>query len=217
MQPTSGPTPSRLWVSVLIAVRLLNLPAPQLVSLRPTAPGVVIAKMCFTDMLERARAQADSLPPAGTDGTLSTAHPAASRRSGLEFNERPPAEQAADFFYRRFRHTLKVCNPQRPHHLATTCKSPAHGCGSTLMLPQKHKSMCMTMLILSSVPKFYRSPATRAGLACWIVLLSRRHPTVQVDKAVVDALASALEKSPEAGSAALRAAVRRHAIVDVQV
>jgi hypothetical protein len=42
-------------------------------------------------------------------------------------------------------------------------------------------------------------------------------PTVQVDKAVVDALASALEASPEAGSAALRAAVRRHAIVDVQV
>ena len=42
-------------------------------------------------------------------------------------------------------------------------------------------------------------------------------PTVQVDKAVVDALASALETSPEAGSAALRAAVRRHAIVDVQV
>lgn len=39
----------------------------------------------------------------------------------------------------------------------------------------------------------------------------------QVDKAVVSALASALEESPEEGAAALRAAVRRHAIVEVQV
>lgn len=132
---------------------------------------------------------------------------AASRRSGLEFNERSPAEQAEDFFYRRFHHTLKV-----------TCTLQTTLLATGRLHVRRHTSLDIytrTSVICPAMAHSYMLPAVYKVASFWAQL--DLDCAWKVDKAVVAALASALEETPEAGPAALKAAVRRHAIVEVQV